>query len=448
MKKLILIALNEFNAAFFRHACKVADLPNISQLLSMQHSRTWTDDKVERKGLDPWVQWVSIHTGTPSSQHGIRHLGDVPNLSSPQLWERLSEHGVSSGIWGAMNATRGSAEQCHFFLPDPWTFSEPAFPSELNNLLALPRYYSRNYLEVGKLELTKSLGKLLLFLLTKPTLIMRLLRVIPLAVKGVAKFGLNNQVLFSVFDLVSATAFFYYKKSRHPQFSLVFLNSIAHVQHNIWCAEGTLDEHCLYALEAIDRSLGILTEGLENDESVVVMNALNQRNIVGKKHEILYRQINPARFLDEVGIRYNSVEQLMTNDAHILFETNDSAINARNVLAGASIDGQPIFDVEYSDSTPRKLFFQLEYWQDLPDNAQFLLAGKNYPFFEHFEAVVKRTGEHLQDGDAYCRGLELPDKLYNHEVQHHILQYFDIEASTSTQFRSGSSEPTEASAAL
>ena len=138
----------------------------------------------------------------------------------------------------------------------------------------------------------------------------------------------------------------------------------------------------------------------------------------------------------------------MTNDAHILFETIDSAISARDVLAGASINGQPIFDVEYSDSTPRKLFFQLEYWEDLPGNAHFLLAGESYPFFEHFEAVVKRTGEHLQDGDAYYRGLELPDKLYNHEVQHHILEYFDIQASASTQSRSGSSEPTEASAAL
>ena len=38
------------------------------------------DFKKEHHGLDPWVQWVSIHTGKPSSEHKILELGKVSEL--------------------------------------------------------------------------------------------------------------------------------------------------------------------------------------------------------------------------------------------------------------------------------------------------------------------------------------------------------------------------------
>ena len=75
MRKLVLVALNEFDPAFFRFATSRAELPGIERLLGSQHSNTWTHDEVEKRGLDPWVQWVSIHTGSDSADHKIKHLG-------------------------------------------------------------------------------------------------------------------------------------------------------------------------------------------------------------------------------------------------------------------------------------------------------------------------------------------------------------------------------------
>ncbi|WP_163832124.1 hypothetical protein [Spartinivicinus ruber] len=115
MKKLTLIELNEFNTDLLKLAVETHQLVTLSKLLQMQHSQLFCNEKVEHSGLDPWVQWVSIHTGKPATQHGVLRLGDVPGVKHRQLWEILSQNDVSSGVWGAMNSSKGVAENCRFF---------------------------------------------------------------------------------------------------------------------------------------------------------------------------------------------------------------------------------------------------------------------------------------------------------------------------------------------
>ena len=432
MTKLTLVALNEFSVEFLSFAEANAKFPNIQKLLSSKYSETWTEDAVERHDLDPWVQWVSIHTGIDSSCHGIRHLGDVPNLAIKQLWETMSLHGYSSGIWGAMNASRGEADRCQFFLPDPWTFSESAYPKSLNGLLALPRYYAKNYLDTRVSKLLKAIGSLIIYLLGEPRLIFKLLSVMPLSFKGVFQFGLKNHVLFSIFDLFSTVAFLHYKKQRDPDFCMIFINSMAHVQHNIWSEGGELKADCVYTLEVIENILQRIN-GETLGEEVVIMNALTQTNIAGVEREVLYRQINPDKFLTAMNIRHSKVEQLMTNDGHIFFDSLDDARAAKQVLEEATIGSKLMFDVEYSESTPKKLFFQFDIWDEIEPGALFYLGGKSHLFYHHFEAVVARTGKHSQRGDVYCNLMNLPKKLVNHEIHKHILKYFNIKLANKDQ---------------
>jgi hypothetical protein len=58
---------------------------------------------------------------------------------------------VSSIVWGFMNGNRSNATACKVFVPDPWTFSEDAYPAEYQGLIALPRYLAKNYLDFSKL---------------------------------------------------------------------------------------------------------------------------------------------------------------------------------------------------------------------------------------------------------------------------------------------------------
>src|SRR5262249_57865267 len=104
----------------------------------------FTSDEYDTGFLEPWVQGVSVHTGVPSSQHGVKNLGDVPNLAEDQLWERWSKRGLSSVVWGVMNGNRRAAEACKGFVPDPWTVSGDAHPAECQGLAALPPHLSKN----------------------------------------------------------------------------------------------------------------------------------------------------------------------------------------------------------------------------------------------------------------------------------------------------------------
>ena len=117
------------------------------------------------------MQWVSVHTGKKSSQHKIIRTGDINKLKFPQIWEILGDKGFTTGIWGPMNASKRRTKGCKFFLPDPWTYSENAYPNELNLFLSLPRYYAKNYIVPSKRSLVKSFIKMLIFFLSKKMII-------------------------------------------------------------------------------------------------------------------------------------------------------------------------------------------------------------------------------------------------------------------------------------
>ncbi len=423
LPRLLLVELNEFSTDLFKRGIAELRLRNIEQLLGMHASITTTDDLVEHRGLDPWVQWVSTHTGVPSSQHGIIHLGDAPSkLGLKQLWEKLSSCGISSGIWGAMNATRGSAERCAFFLPDPWTFEEEAYPASLNDLLALPRYYSKNYLEVSKSAFALRTLRLARYVLGSGALL-NILGMSPFILSGVLRKGINNAMLFSLFDLFSTALFLQERKRHRPQLSLIFLNSIAHLQHHRWEAGTHLTKDLRFGLRAIDRVLGMLFASREEGEALVVMNALTQRNIVHEKPRICYRQINPTRFLRDVGFDFKSVEQLMTNDAHVFFVNRAARDKVALALRQVTLQGVTLFHVEPSEQDECKLFYQVDFWDELEADVGISVNGRDIRFLDHFEAIVARTGAHIPDGNVFADGLGLPARLYNHEIAAQVIGY-------------------------
>ena len=99
-KKLLIVELNEFNEKLLKEAASKFNLKYIKKFLRMNNCETISTNKKEHYGLDPWVQWVSIHTGYPHQDHQIDHLADIQKLKYPQIWESIGERGYTSGIWG------------------------------------------------------------------------------------------------------------------------------------------------------------------------------------------------------------------------------------------------------------------------------------------------------------------------------------------------------------
>jgi len=421
---MILLEINEFNPDLMQMAAEKLNASNLLKLLSLNRATTHTNDVAERHGLDPWVQWVSIHTGQPSIYHGIKHLGDVKNLKLSQVWEVLDDAGISYGIWGAMNARKGAGNNCKFFFPDPWTFSEDAYPEELNDLLALPRYYSKNYLELDKITLLKTALKLCRFI-AKPSIFFELLKLAPLIASSLPANPAKNYFLFVLFDLINAQLFCTYYKRHRPDFALLFLNSLAHLQHHCWTGEREISKEMATSFLIFDRVIGLIFSIMNDDEKLLVTNAFSQRQSYGE-NEYLYRQINPQIFFQNFGINPVQTEQLMTNDSQLFFSSAGKAIEAAEILQAARLEGEQAFEAEIDAEDPLKVFCQFAIWKDIPDTGVIALNGFEEPFYKSFQKVVRRSGSHVSDGQLFSNREIEKKELYNHEIFQLILNNFRI----------------------
>lgn len=423
--KVLLLELNEFNEALLREAGETLRLKNIQRLFTFHRSETETEDTYESDALEPWVQWTSVHTGVPYAKHGVKHLGDIPQGSFPQLWEKLSAKGISSGIWGAMNARRNEARHCLFFLPDLWTDSEMGFPEELNALLMPLKYTSKNYTNPSKLALIRPMFRLFhLFHANhlKGCLTKELLSLLK---NGLLYKG-KPFVFVSSLDSLSTRLFLQYRARFQPDFSLLFLNTIAHLQHHQWQQRNLLPSDPLaFGFRRIDQILKHIFDQMNSEDVLIAANALSQKNTADEPPWILYRPIDPKKFLQAIGIQDVIVESHMTHDAHLFFPSAASAQRAKSILESAAVQGRPLFYTETYPKQPHKLFYRIQFTEGLPKEASFGISDQTFRFFDFFTAIVKRTGKHIQKGTLFCNAPYFPPKLANHtigEIVCHIFQ--------------------------
>lgn len=422
-KKLLQVELNEFDPIFLREQANKLGLKHTLRFLDFEHGETFTDDEVEHQGLDPWVQWVNVHSGMPSSQHGIKRLGDTLNQTQPQIWEAIAEKGNRWVVWGVMNAPIGKKTGGEIFMPDPWSFDEEAYPENLNDLLSLPRYVAKNYLEPNRLEFTKRFLHLVRYY-APPTHWPVMLKFIKEFAKSTFTVGLSIHSLSTLLDYLGALEFVRYRKNTSPEFSIIFLNHIAHLQHQFWPSGEDLHPEMAFGLKINNLIMGLLLDSCNEDEAIIVMNGLKQENVAGKGFYV-YRQINPERTIKELtGIDDILVEQCMTNDAHIKFKTAKDAGRAFERLSSLELtDGHKLFFTEMI--AKKHVFIQLSIEYQVCENAEIICGNKNLNFYDLFEVVCERTGAHIPNGDVYYKGIQLKDKFFNHEIYANVMKYFD-----------------------
>lgn len=428
--KTLVFELNEFSLPLLDEGAKKLNLSHLQKLLSFHRSETHTDDTYENDLLEPWVQWVSIHTGIPSQEHRVKHLGDIPGLNTPQIWETLSDHGISTGIWGAMNAGRNGAEHCSFFLPDPWSFSEVGHPETLNALLFPLRYTSKNYGEKKWGPLFQEMKGLLLFLKREKQLGF-FLKKIPALLKNTVKYRGKPFLFISLLDQISTKLFLGYQKQYHPQVSFLFLNSIAHLMHHQWKRPITKNSplgHGLICLDGMIKEL--LTYFDEKKDLIILTNGLSQISTENDPPWVLHRQIDQVKFLKAVGIKQVQVESHMTHDAHLFFETEKEAQEAKELLLSAKIANEKLFQVESYENDPKKLFYKIIFTKPLEKGAVFRIGAQEHPFFDLFISIIQRTGKHIQTGNLLSNQKIFPEKLYNHEIRKHLEKIYIKRAPT------------------
>ena len=235
IKSTLVININEANLSFlYKYARKYKKKNILKFLKNRKKIKTDTKDKIQHKNLDPWVQEVSINTGKTSSKHRIYNLGEKLNDKIDQIWDIISKK-YKVLVWGSMNSQLRNNKNIKLFFPDPWNFTSKIKPKELQDLFLLPNYYAKNYTNINIFIFINYFFKFLKILISNKFFYLNILKNFFFYFKI---FFLNttgfNYKLFALFDIFSLNIIKLYDKKLNPEISFIFLNSIAHFQHNNW----------------------------------------------------------------------------------------------------------------------------------------------------------------------------------------------------------------------
>tara|TARA_Y100000816_G_C26103230_1_gene585307 strand:+ start:103 stop:1416 length:1314 start_codon:yes stop_codon:yes gene_type:complete len=435
-QKILIVNLNEINLEFIKKNSKKYNCKEILKFLKKKNKvNTFSKDKIQHKDLDPWVQEVSINTGLSSRKHKIFNLGEKLDQNIPQIWDLISKK-YKVSIWGSMNSQLRNNKNINYFFPDPWNFTSQVKPKNLKNFFLLPNYYAKNYTKINILKFTALSLKLISFLSLNKLFYFNILknfyRYLKAFTENISKINFKLFLLLDIFSLISIRKLETKNKS---DVLFVFLNSIAHFQHNNW------DEKKNYKiffslLEILFKELNLLEKEFE---TVLVYNGFSQKKI---KKEYLLRPIDPKNFLIDLKIKFKKLEQNMTNGGIIFFNNSNEKNKYFNLMQNYKICGHNLFDVKklsknsvfykiaiktYSTIiTPKNFKYSIAY-NDNVKNKLSTNSIENMDIFKKF-TFIKTTGSHINKGFLIFNNLNEPNtkSIENRKIFFLIKNYLNV----------------------
>ena len=434
-KKLLAINLNEFNYEFLRYGANKYNCKNIKKLLNLKKISTYSVDKVQDKDLDPWVQSISINSGKRSKDHGIFNLGEKITENIDQIWDDLSKVKKYSAVWGPMNTRFKNNKYIEIFVPDPWNNQSSVKPNELNAVYKLARMYAQNYSDLNFIKNIPNFSKLFFYILKKK-IIFKLLYSIPNYLKIIAKNGLSNYFLFFLFDIISLYIFEKITENKKIDFSLIFLNSLAHFQHNNWDDKKFEKDYFYFS----DQILKIIFNIYKSYDSIMVYNGFSQKKI---KAEYLIRPINPKKFFKIYGIKFKEFHSNMTNGALITFKNNNLLKEEIKKIKKINFFGFKLFDIKIISSNQLFCRFQIRSKNNLSIKKIDKLKIERSFFYEKSQKKMKKnidkniskffkninfiktTSKHIPEGQLFYQLINIKkNKIENIEINKLIRNYF------------------------
>jgi hypothetical protein len=219
---MIILALNELNIEYIRGYVNEGQLPNFGRLL--EHGVVRTTSETAYEHLEPWIQWTTVHTGKTFDEHRVFRLGDIVDRADlVQIFEVLEEAGLSVGAISPFNADN-RLSKAKFFLPDPWTQSKTSGGYFLRRLgRTVSRFVNNN--ASGKVDPIDMFWLLLSFMIyARVKRWPKFFELLRLRKKPGVKAAVLDMILLEVFVTL--------QKKHKPDYSHLFFNGGAHVQHH------------------------------------------------------------------------------------------------------------------------------------------------------------------------------------------------------------------------
>src|SRR6185436_11114721 len=141
-KKVLLIEFNEITSTVLDPMLAKGKLPNFARIM---REGTWGQpEALERyPHLDPWVTWVTLHTGVDRSVHGATVLEqDQDTIKAKRTWDYVVEAGKSIGVFGSISAFPPRPVP-GFMVPGPFAQNDDTYPAYLRPIQGLNRLHTR-----------------------------------------------------------------------------------------------------------------------------------------------------------------------------------------------------------------------------------------------------------------------------------------------------------------
>jgi hypothetical protein len=275
IKPLILLELNEINFDLVGQYLSTypGRFTGFEKLVAGAKIRTSSEEVYEE--LEPWIQWASVHTGKSYAEHKLFRLGDVVGSQVPQIFEQLESAGVTVGAISPMNAENRLTKPA-YFIPDPWTktSSDDSWWSR-----RLGSAVSQAVNDNAQSKITKTSALSILLGLARFAKFNHYPLYFKLARKSIGASWRRALVLDLFLHDLHASLF----KDKKPQFSTLFLNAGAHIQHHYFHNSPFISEDSKFKNPDwyISRKLDPFSEMLE------VYSCIIEEYIAGDEFELI-----------------------------------------------------------------------------------------------------------------------------------------------------------------
>lgn len=229
--RVVLLEFNEITPRLFEPLIDSGELPNIARFRSeSERFRTVAMDGIEY--LEPWSQWVSVHTGVRPSQLGITSLGQASLAASHNIWDVLEESNRKSLILGSMNSASGN-NPLTWIVPDPWDPDPSISPQQFAQFHSFVRSMVCHRLGKDEMQVL-GIGDRISFLRFMRRHGLSWSTIAVLAKSSVTWRGSLSPRRAVVLDRLLTDLFFWAYRRLKPDFAVLFSNTVAYFQHNYW----------------------------------------------------------------------------------------------------------------------------------------------------------------------------------------------------------------------
>lgn len=421
---VLVLEFNELTPSLMYKWMEAGLLPGFRRL-HQEASCYVTDAEESGIRLEPWVQWVTAHSGLSSDEHGILDLDDGHRLRQPRIWDTASEAGRRVWICGSMNAGKHGDRLNGAIVPDPWaSHLEPEPKEEFDAFFKLISSYVKeyssdsvglavmDYVRFGQFMLTHGLSR----------------KTVGKTIRQLAseRGGRYKWKRAMILDRLLWDLFRSEWRRRRPHLSTLFLNSTAHLQHYHWrnmepeafSIQPADDEQAEYgdailagyqAMDEIVQEAFELIEGTST--SLVLLTALSQQPLAhydeagGKQ---VFKPRDAIELYRFAGGR-DKVEYapVMAEEYHLYFDNEMAAERGRMALATLRLDtGEPLMRLRREGHS---LFAACAIITKPAQDARIRSArgDETRLFDEAFHAVGElKSGGHHPDGMFWIRPTE------------------------------------------